>query len=371
MLTDKQLQALGEIYQKRMDELSAQYLTKMGEHIRDIGRMTPSDVHRLTELRRAGANVQSIQRGIAEAAGKTAREVEELFLKVAEENYKFAEQYYVKGRQIPLRENAELLKLIKAQARQTAAELVNLSRTTIQSELYRKAIDEAVQAVQSGVADYQSAIRRGIKRAAEQGLRVRYPNSGLTRRLDTAVRQNVLDGARQLQANVMEQTGKEFGADGVEISAHATCSEDHLFIQGKQYTMQEFDRLQATLERPIGQWNCRHVATPILLGISAPAFSEGMLSAFKVNSSERIDIEGLIKSRYEWTQEMRKVETAVRYQKDIAIAAKAAGDDTLRRNAQAVINKLDTVYAKIVKAARITSERERMAVSAFRRVKTR
>lgn len=370
MLTEEQLRRLGEIYQKRMEEISAQYLQKMGEHIRDIGKLTPTDVHRLTELRRAGANVESLQRGLAQAAQKTAKEVEELFLRVAEENYKFAEQYYVKGRQIPLRENAELLKLIKAQARQTAAELVNLSRTTIQSANYIKAVDNAIQAVQSGVADYKSAIRQTIRKASEEGLRVKY-QSGLTRRLDTAVRQNVLDGARQLQANVMEQTGKEFGADGVEISAHATCADDHADIQGKQFTNAEFDRLQATLERPIGQWNCRHVATPILLGISAPAFSDGMLSAFKVNSAERIEIDGLVKTRYDWTQEQRKLETAVRYQKDIAIAAKAAGDDVLRRAAQANINKLDTAYAKIVKAAKVTSERERMAVSAFRRVKAR
>lgn len=370
MLTDAQLERLAAIYQQRMDELSAQYLRKMGEHIKAIGQLSPSDVHRLTELRRAGANVRSIQQGIAEAAGKTAREVEELFMKVAEENYRFAEQYYVKGRQIPLKQNVELLKLIKAQARQTAAELVNLSRTTIQSDLYRKAVDNAIQAVHSGVADYNSAIRQTIKKAAEQGLRVKYP-SGLTRRLDTAVRQNVLDGSRQLQANVMEQTGKEFGADGVEISAHATCADDHLDIQGKQFTMQEFDRLQATLERPIGQWNCRHVATPILLGIGAPAFSDGMLSGFAAHSRERIEIDGLVKSRYDWTQEMRKVETAVRYQKDIAIAAKAAGDDVLRRTAQANINKLDAAYAKIVRAAKVTSERERMAVSTFRRVKAR
>lgn len=370
MLTDAQIRALGEIYQQRMEELSAQYLTKMGEHIKRIGTLSPSDVHRLTELRRAGANVEAIQRAIAEAAGKTAREIEALFMRIAKQDYRFAEQYYVNGRQIPFLENRALMKIIKAQARQTAAEMFNLSQTTVQSRLYRKAVDKAVQAVHTGVADYNSAIRGAIKQAAEGGLRVQY-QSGLTRRLDTAARQNVLDGARQLQAKVMEQTGAEFGADGVEISAHVLCAEDHLPYQGKQFSMREYERLQATLERPIGQWNCRHIASPILLGISSPTYSDAQLSAFGIRSRENIQIDGIAKSRYDWTQEQRKIETAVRYQKDIAIAAKAAGDDVLRRAAQANINKLNTAYEKITKAAKLANERERMAVSGFRRVKAR
>jgi len=371
MLTDGQLRALGEIYQRRMADLSAQYLIKMGEHIKHIGTLSPADVHRLTELRRAGANVESIRRAIAQAAGKTAREIESLFMKIAEDNYKFAEQYYARGRQLPIRQDKALMRILKAQARQTAAELVNLSRTTISSKLYRDAVDKAVQAVQSGVVDYQSAIRSSIRQAAEEGLRVTYPNSGLTRRLDTAVRQNVLDGARQVQAAIMEQVGKEFGADGVEISAHALCAEDHLPYQGKQFSMREFEILQATLERPIGQWNCKHIATPIILGVSAPTYSDAQLAAFRVRSLERIEIDGKVKTRYEWSQEQRRLETAIRQRKDVAIMAKASGDDVLRRTSQAHINRLEQMYNRISSAAGLLPERQRMAVSGFRRVKVR
>ena len=93
---------------------------------------------------------------------------------------------------------------------------------------YRDAVDVAITSVQAGVTDYNSAIRRTMKTAAQDGLRVKYPNSGLTRRLDSAVRQNVLDGVRAVNNDVLRQLGNEYGADGVEISAHALCATDHL-----------------------------------------------------------------------------------------------------------------------------------------------
>lgn len=82
-----------------------------------------------------------------------------------------------------------------------------------------------------------------------EGLRVQYP-SGLTRRLDSAIRMNVLDGIRAVSQDIMRQVGKEFRADGIEISAHALCAEDHLPYQGTQMSEKEFERLQNRLDRP-------------------------------------------------------------------------------------------------------------------------
>ena len=75
-------------------------------------------------------------------------------------------------------------------------------------------------------------------------------------------------------------------------------------------------------------------------------------------------------TRYEWTQHQRKLETAVRYEKDIAVAAKAAGDMIARREAQANINRINAEYDRISKAAGLIPRRDRMSVAGFRRVKT-
>lgn len=279
-------------------------------------------------------------------------------------------KYYGEARQVPIRQNKAIKRILQAQARVTQQEMANLSQTTIISNLYRRAVDTAVQTVQSGLTDYNSAIRSAMKRAAGQGLRVKYPVSGISRRLDTAVRMNVLDGVRALNNDVLWQTGKEFGADGVEISAHALCAEDHLPYQGRQYSLKEFEAIQLRLDRPIGMWNCKHTRFPILLGVSAPTYSEEELRRLRILSSTRVEIDGQKLTRYQWTQEQRHIETAIRSQKDIAIAAKAAGDDVLRRECQRNINRLDALYQNISEHAGLIKQRERMTVSGFRRVAT-
>ncbi len=68
-------------------------------------------------------------------------------------------------------------------------------------------------------------------------------------------------------------------------------------------------------------------------------------------------------SRYEWSQEQRRIETAVRMQKDVATVAKASGDMKAVRAAQANANRLMDYYDKISEESRIRQEYGRMAGS--------
>lgn len=370
MLSERQLEALLQIFDARMQEVTDDYISRMGEHLRDIGRLTATNVHRLTELKRLNANVDAVRAQLARAAERSQQDIDQVFLAVAESDYRFASKYYGEARQMPIRRNKAILRILQAQARIAAQEMRNLSRTTLMSEGYRKAVDTAIQTVQSGLTDYSSAIRSAVRRAGQEGLRVRYPNSGLTRRLDTAVRQNVLDGVRSINRDVLLQTGKEFGANGVELSAHSLCAPDHLPWQGRQYSMREFENLQMQLDRQFGQWNCKHTIYPIKLGISAPTCDDAELERMRQQSTMRIEIDGEEKTRYEWTQEQRRLETAIRQQKDVANLAKVSGDNVLRRETQRRINDLTAQYERISDRAGLIEQRERMSVAGARQVKT-
>lgn len=372
MLSERQLEALLKLYQDRMQAVTDEYLRLMGEHLKDMGSLSPTDIHRLKELRRVGTNVKRMKREIAKAANISVKDLEKTFRAVAESDEQFAAQWFAETYAAPAKGAAQASKpierILKAQLRVTAQAFKNLSQTTILSESYRSAVDVAVQTVQAGAVDYRSAIRAAMKKAAVDGLRVKYP-SGVSRRLDTAVRQNVLDGVRALNNDILRQLGKEYGADGVEISAHYLCAEDHLPYQGRQFSQKEFDALQARLDRPFGMWNCKHIIFPIIFGVSEPVYSDRELAEINRNSSKRIDIGGRSLSRYEWTQEQRKIETAVRAQKDIANLAKASGDDVARRDAQAKINALMDRYDRITEAAGLETDYKRMYVAGFRQVK--
>ena len=370
MLSERQLESILEVFRQRAQAVTEEYLIRMGQHLRDIGTLSPSDINRLVELKRMNYNLEKIKREIAKAANMSLKDIEKVFEAVAESDMRFAEKVFATDHTPRIKDNAAIERILKAQAKITKQALANLSQTTILSEGYKNAVDVAVQTVQSGLTDYNSAIRKAMKTAAGDGLRVHYPNSGLTRRLDTAIRMNVLDGIRAINQDVMRQVGKEFGADGVEISAHALCAEDHLPYQGMQMSNKEFDRLQKTkLDRPIGMWNCRHSWHPILMGISQPAHSPQELASYKTNSREQFTIDGRTKSRYEWTQEQRKIETAIRQQKDIAVAAKASGDMPTRRECAAIIEELNKYYDTITVSVGLIEKPERMHVAGYRAVK--
>ena len=353
-MTDSQIDALIEIFQARMQKVADEYLKRMGQQVREIGEIIPSDQTRLVQMKKLDANIAYIQREIAYAADASIEDVARIFEAIAQENARFAEAYFGEGVS-----TETLMQSVRAQLEVTAGEMANLSRTTVVSSIYRDVIDRGIQAAQAGVEDYRSAMRRALREASAEGLRVKYA-SGLTRRLDSAVRMNVLDGIHALNQANMDAIGSAFGADGVEISAHPMCAEDHLPYQGKQYSNAEFAELQDSLPRPIGMWNCRHIAYPILLGISPPAHSAQELEEYRSGSTEQIEIDGAAHSRYEWTQVQRAIETAVRYKQDEITLAKAAGDDVLVRDARRKIRELDSYYSKISEAAGTPKRRERM-----------
>ena len=364
-----------KIFIRRYEALNEEYLEIIGERIRAIGRVSPTDLYRLERLRDIGADMEKLKRKLASETGKSLKELEKLLRQAADAAMK---PYDGLMNAEPYLRNEIAEAMAAAQYIETARAMVNLSNTTVSSAAYQGLVDRAVSAVQLGAESYQSAIRSVLRGAAWDGLcvidntrKVRYA-SGLTRRLDTAARQNVLDGFRALMQRTRDETGKAFGADGVEISAHMLCAEDHLPYQGRQFSLEEFERLNQTLRRPIakGIWNCSHVAEPIVLGISEPAYTEEELAEYRRSSVEQVTIDGKTRSRYQWTQEQRRIETAIRREKDVAIAAKAAGDDVLRRQCQQRINDLRKRYDRISREAGLEVRTDKMAVSGFRAVKT-
>jgi len=364
-----------KIFIRRYEALNEEYLEIIGERIRAIGRVSPTDLYRLERLRDIGADMEKLKRKLASETGKSLKELEKLLRQAADAAMK---PYDGLMNAEPYLRNEIAEAMAVAQYVETARAMVNLSNTTVSSASYQGLVDRAVSAVQLGTESYQSAIRSVLRGAAWDGLcvidntrKVRYA-SGLTRRLDTAARQSVLDGFRALMQRTRDEAGKAFGADGVEISAHMLCAEDHLPYQGRQFSLEEFERLNQTLRRPIakGIWNCSHVAEPIVLGISEPAYTEEELAEYRKSSVEQVTIDGKTQSRYQWTQEQRRIETAIRREKDVAIAAKAAGDDVLRRQCQQRINDLRKRYDRISKGAGLEVRTDKMAVSGFRAVKT-
>ena len=164
--------------------------------------------------------------------------------------------------------------------------------------------------------------------------------------------------------------GEEFGADGYEISAHFLCADDHLDIQGRQFSKKEYEKLNEDLERPIGELNCKHFAFAIILGVNLPAYTKKQLKEYKEYSQEKIKYNGKEYTRYEASQVQRRLETEIRKQKDRQIMARASGNSDEISSSQQKISQLTREYNKFSKNADLKAYKDRLSVSGYHRLKS-
>lgn len=367
MLNDDLVELIGEILAERFTEINTHYLKLLGAQIKDIGNLNPSGLYQLEQMMRMGANVETIQQELAKAAGATAEDMAKLMEAAAVSAYEDTAPYYAARNisRLPLVQNVSLRNAVTSIEKVTLGEMVNLSQTTAVRDVYSEAIDKAVWAVQTGQVDYHKAIRTALRETAQTGLRVEY-ESGYTRRLDSAVRQNVLDGTRAINQGVRDEAGRQFGADGVEVSAHGHCAADHEPYQGKQMSNEAFDKLQGSLRRRFGIWNCAHRWFSIILGVSPPANSHKELASMKAENHKGVDYRGKhYDTMYDARQEQRKMETAIRYAEDIKTLAEASGDMELVRKMTDPDNpysipRLNQEYRQFSKAAGLQTRNNRL-----------
>lgn len=390
MKDDKKLELLLERFYNRFNRYNTKVLEKLGEAIKKFDGVSPSTAHKIAQELKYGTDINDLMAELSKLSGKSIKDIEETFDLVAKENVEFAE-VYAKAKNMEFvnyKDNDQLKRLVKGIAGETNATFKNISRAKAigfvlkdtdgnkifknLKKTYNDLIDEAVFNVTTGTTDYQSAMRGVMKQLADSGVKIHEEKvgykSGYNVRIDSAVRQNVLTGIRQVNLEVQKQVGRDFGADGVEISAHSPCAEDHLPIQGKQYSNAEFKKLNASLERPIGEYNCRHFVFSIVLGVNQPSYTNKMLNKMNRESQSIIEYEGQKYTAYEATQVQRKLETAIRKEKDRQIIARASGDKDGVSIAQKNITTLTHKYNDFSKNAGLDTYKNRLTVSGYRRV---
>lgn len=388
MLTDKQIADALDLIDDRYHEVITKYLQKVGKTINQIGHLNQSSINLLIQLRRMGVDTATIERELEKVTRLTKQDIRKLYRKAAQESNTDARiEYLTKGVEP---DSIRWEALVEDIWKQTAGAMDNLANSSVITENYREAIDDAVQAVTMGAGDYNSVIRDTVKRIGRAGIQVEYESTYLAadgqlkhhkRRLDSAVRQNVLDGIRQVQQKAQELIGEEIGADGVDITAHPNSAPDHEPVQGRRFDMENFQRMQSGLdfedvdgkhyagfERPITQWRCRHLIFYILLGVTKRMYTDEQLKSWETANQKGCVIDGKEYTNYEATQLMRSIETEIRRQKDTAVLAKASGDDVLRRECQNNINKLTKKYDQVAEAAGLRKQMGKTYVDGFKAV---
>lgn len=358
-MTNDEFEILADYFEYQYFQAYEEILKNIGKRIKEIGKMSPSDAHALQQVTAYGADIQKINDILQKESKKSQKELAKVFQDVAQDGYDFAKKFYdAQGiPQVPIAQNAQLQALLSSLWNTGKGIFENFSSTSTIGvvnrngvfvpfqEYYVRAVDDAVILVTTGTKDFNSAISSTLKELLKSGVRVKY-ESGNTRELYSAVRMNVLEGCNQVYIQTQQECGRQYGADGVEISAHGLCAPDHIHIQGRQYTKEQYEKLNASLARPIGKLNCHHFAFPIVMGISPPTYSKDELKKITDLSNAIVSSGGRQMTRYEASQAMRRYEYTLRQKKAEKALFEASGDADAAAIANKRIREVSAQYKK-------------------------
>ena len=406
MLSEIDVENLIQPFADRQKAIEDYIINLIAERVREIGKMLPSDIYKLERLLKTGSDVKDINKQLARLTGLQESEIKKLIKTVAADSYADAKPFYDYRHKpyIPLMQNEPLARVIEAVGLQTIAEYKNLADSRMIgfvirdlkhpgkfkfhniAQTYKTVLDEAIQAAQSGVIDYNTAMRRTLKQLNNSGLKKVYWESGYRQRLDTAVRRNILDGIRQINQKVHEILGRQFGSNGYEITAHYNPAPDHAPWQGHILREKEYLKLQdhrafkdvdgqrfPAQERILGQYNCKHFAYPIIIGVSKPKYTKKQLQDILDENEKGATIGGKHYTGYELTQRQNELALKVRQAKDGQVMARNAGDIDLAKQYQATVNKYTKMYDAFNKQvlSQIPSwsaRKDKLTVSGYKRI---
>lgn len=376
----------------RIQETNEYILEKIGESIKYMSTLTPTQAYKIGQILKYGGSYEEIAKYIAKASGKNVQEIYKIFEEVAKSNKQFAKQFYeYRGIDyIPYNKDSALQKQVKSIATITAETYRNISNTKgigflfkdLQGQMYFKdikesyseIIDRGILAISQGKETFQNEMRRIMKQLGNSGV-VLY-DTGRTRRLDSAIRMNIMDGLRQLNTENSKTFGKEYNADGIEISVHSHPAVDHADIQGRQFSNEEFEKLEngevakdvkgnrynGADKRHIGEYNCYHKIFAIVIGVSKPEYTDKELKEIQKNNNKGFEYEGKHYTMYEGTQLQRKIELEIRKKKDIQILARSAGDNELAEASELKIRQLTNKYNELSKVSGLQAKKQRLNV---------
>lgn len=397
MLSEDTLERLSERLVDRIEGLNTYFIKKVGNQIKTIGTITPSQLSELLQSVQYGNDLDEIMNKIAEVTDMNVKDIYKIFEEVAKKNQSFSKKFYdyKKIKFIPYEENKILQEQVMSIAKATANEYVNISKTfayirknangikeyTSLSEMYQKITDEAILSVTQGRESYQMAMQKAMKEMTSNGLRTVDYSTGYSRRADSSVRMNLMDGIKRLNREVQEQFGKEFEADGIEVSHHKYAAPDHIdTIDGKQFSKngeiivgevkyEDYNTINDSLLRHVGELNCYHFPFQIVLGVSKPLHTKEELEVDKEENEKGFEFEGNHYTMYEGTQLQRQIETKIRQYKDRQIGAKAVDDTDEVYHCQEKIRQLTDKYYDLHKVSGLPTKIDRLRVEGYRSVK--
>ena len=372
-------ESLSYSLEKKFIRLEERIMRDVIRRLKKTGEITSSADWQLLRYHLLGNGTADIEKEIKKCLDGSYPLVFEAYDKALEKEYvRYAPLYeQINEKIISFDDNKELHQLIDALQKQSNQELFNITKSlgfaipdpvtkkvlfTPLLDFYNGVLDDAMLDIASGAFDYESTIRKAVKQMVNSGLRTVAYGSGWSNRVDVAARRAVMTGISQLTGQISFMNAEKLGTDYYEVAWHSGARPTHAVWQGKVWSSSQLVSVcgYGTVTGLCGA-NCYHEFYPFIPGISERNWSDEWLE--KQNKKENSPKEYGDKSytEYEARQQQRKMETAMRAQREKVSLLKEAGvneDDVL--NAQIKYNNQLYEYARFSNKMGLKQQRQRI-----------
>lgn len=364
--------------EKHFLDLEQMILEDIVRRIKKAGKITSTADWQINRLQIIGYSSEDIEKMIKTALNLSYPEVFELYDKVIDWEYVRNKDIYeqINAEYIPYEDNEELQQLTEGFIRQSNDELRDITKSmgfyvdygggrlvmTPLSDIYQGYLDKAITGVVYGAFDYNTMIRKVVTQLTNSGLRSIDYASGWHSRVDVAARRAVMTGVSQLTGKITEMNADKLETEHYEVAWHAGARPSHAVWQGKVWSKEQLVTVcgLGTVTGLLGA-NCYHEYYPFVKGVSERNWSDSWLAEQNRKESIPKTFNGKEYTLYEARQQQRKMETAMRAQREKAVLLKQGGadpDDVMLAKAkyQGQLGE----YTRFCKKMGLQQERERI-----------
>ena len=382
MFTPTEIEALPSAMEQLYRSLQLNIMSDLTERLKANGEEITSaadwQINRLYEL---GVSKDEIDSLIQNTLDVSDDEIDRIYDEVVKSGYVRNEELYTgKGKEyIPYAENKQLQQLVKAVKNQTKSEYRNITGSlgfavrntdntlsfTPLADFYQRTLDNGLMQIASGAVDYNTVLKRAVKAMTDSGLRTVDYASGWSNRVDVAVRRALMTGFNQVVAKVNEDNAEQLGTEYFEVSYHRGARPTHQVWQGRVYSKKELETVcgLGTVTGLCGA-NCYHSYSPFMKGIDTPTYSEEELDRMNEEENTQKEYNGKQYTAYEAQQRQRRLETAMRADRQqIELLTQGGADYDTITGAKAKYFQRQDEYVKFSKAMGLPQQWERVTVN--------
>ena len=382
MFTPTEIEALPSAMEQLYRSLQLNIMSDLTERLKangeEITSATDWQINRLYEL---GVSNDEIDSLIQSTLDVSDDEIDRIYDEVVKSGYARNEELYTsKGKEyIPYAENKQLQQLVKAVKNQTKSEYRNITGSlgfavrnadntlsfTPLADFYQRTLDNGLMQIASGAVDYNTALKKAVKAMTDSGLRTVDYASGWSNRVDVAVRRALMTGFNQVVAKVNEDNAEQLGTEYFEVSYHRGARPTHQVWQGRVYSKKELETVcgLGTVTGLCGA-NCYHSYSPFIKGVDKPTYSDEELDRMNEEENAPKEYNGKQYTAYEAQQRQRRLETAMRADRQqIELLTQGGADDDTITGAKVRYFQRQDEYVKFSKAMGLPEQWERVTVN--------